>query len=160
MEDDYLQGLYFGIISGTITTLGLIIGLRSGTMSKLAIIAGILAISISDTLSDAFGLYISKKAQEPEKKNNGPFKTAISVTITKFLIANSFLLPILLISGVNLSVILCIIWGSVLITLSTIYLSIIRKESIVLNISRYLSLTFLIVIITHYSGEKINNIFK
>ena len=61
MEKDYLQGLYFGIISGTITTLGLIIGLRSGTMSKLAIIAGILAISISDTLSDAFGLYISKK---------------------------------------------------------------------------------------------------
>ena len=34
MNADYLQGLYFGIISGIITVLGLIIGLRAGTMSK------------------------------------------------------------------------------------------------------------------------------
>ena len=86
MEDDYLQGLYFGIISGTITTLGLIIGLRSGTMSKLAIIAGILAISISDTLSDAFGLYISKKAYwaPPRLPGLGPFGLFFGIFFSGF----------------------------------------------------------------------------
>ena len=160
MEKSYLQGIYFGIISGTITTLGLIIGLRSGTMSKLAIITGILAIAISDTLADAFGLYLSKKAENTKDKTNAPFKTAVSVVIAKFIIANSFLLPIILLSGINLSVIICTIWGMIIVTFASVYLSFIRKENIVVNTSKYIILTLLIIIITHYSGEKINSIFK
>tara|TARA_B100000674_G_C37872858_1_gene930422 strand:- start:831 stop:1316 length:486 start_codon:yes stop_codon:yes gene_type:complete len=160
MEKNYLQGLYFGIISGTITTTGLIIGLRSGTMSKLAIISGILAISISDTLSDAFGLYISKKAEDKKDISDGPLKTAIGVIFAKFIIANSFLIPVLLVSGIDLSVIICLVWSAILIVSSTSYLSIIRRENVILNTSKYLFLTFIIVIITHYSGDCINKMFS
>ena len=160
MEKNYLQGIYFGIISGTITTLGLIIGLRSGTMSKLAIVTGILAIAISDTLSDAFGLYLSKKAENTKDKSDAPFKTAVSVVIAKFIIAISFLVPILFISGINKSVIMSVIWGIIMIISASVYLSFIRKENIILNTFKYIILTFFIIIVTHYSGEKANNIFK
>ena len=160
MDKDYLQGFYFGIISGTITVLGLIVGLRAGTMSKKAIISGILAISISDTLADGFGLYTSKKAEKIKDKSDGPLKSGITVIITKFLIANSFLLPVLLIKDINLGIVISMIWGCILISISTTYLSILRKEKKIINISKNLILTIFIVFITHYSGSQINYFLK
>lgn len=156
MNADYLQGLYFGIISGIITVLGLIIGLRAGTMSKKAILSGILAISVSDTFADGFALYTSKKAEKTEDKSYGPLKSGIIVVITKLLLAMSFLLPVLFIPDIDTSAVVCLIWGCIVILVSVGYLSILRNENIIVNTSKYLVLTLFIVCITHYSGVKMN----
>jgi len=156
MDKNYLQGLYFGIISGIITVLGLIIGLGAGTMSKGAILAGVVAISISDTLADGFALYTSKKAEETEDKSYGPLQAGSIVVITKFILALSFIVPLLWITDIHQSVIICLIWGCSIILFSAIYLSILRKEIIIMNAAKYLTLTLFIVCLTYYSGVKIN----
>ena len=53
------RGIGFGLVSGTIITLGLIIGLFSSTNSEKVIIAGIISIAIADSFSDALGMHIS-----------------------------------------------------------------------------------------------------
>jgi len=61
MKESLKSGISFGTTSGIITTLGLIVGLNAGTHSILAILGGILAIAISEGLSESTGMHISKK---------------------------------------------------------------------------------------------------
>ena len=68
MNTQIRKGLGFGLTSGVITTLGLIVGLDASTGSRFAILAGILAIAVSDSLSDALGMHIS---EESTLKRNG-----------------------------------------------------------------------------------------
>ena len=100
---DFIEGTYFGIISGAI--IGLIVGMNSGTGSKVAIIVSILT-AISDTLSDAFGMYMSKKAGNLEDNSSKPLKEAIGVLASKFIISMTFLIPFVCLSSLSASSIL------------------------------------------------------
>jgi hypothetical protein len=62
MRHTLKTGFSFGVTSGVITTLGLITGLESGTGSKPAVMGGILAIAISDSISDAMGMHMTEEA--------------------------------------------------------------------------------------------------
>ena len=157
---EFVQGSYFGIISGTITTIGLIMGLSAGTSSKLAIIVGILTIAISDTLSEAFGMYMSKKVVNIANNSKGPIITASGVVFAKFLISVSFLIPILMnnniIKGRNIS----IAYAFIIIIAASSYLTKLRKEPLVQNVVKYIFITIIVISLTHYSGRAIANNIK
>ncbi|MFH1249076.1 MAG: hypothetical protein V1660_02900, partial [archaeon] len=95
MKKFVMLGFSFGITSGIITTLGLMIGLDSGTHSKLAVLGGILTIAICDAMSDAFGVHISQESEnDHSSKEIGV--SVISTFITKFIVALTFAIPVIL----------------------------------------------------------------
>ena len=64
MIDDIRQGLFFGLNAGVITTTGLISGLVQTKISYNLLIISIISLAISDSASEAYGLYLSKKAED------------------------------------------------------------------------------------------------
>ena len=157
---DFIQGSYFGIISGTITTIGLIIGLSAGTSSKIALIVGILTIAISDTLSDAFGMYMSRKVADTTDNSEAPIITAAGVVAAKFLISISFLLPILMNSNITKGRNISVLYSFIIIIVASSYLTKIRKEPLLKNIFRYIVITVIVILLTHHSGTAIGNYIK
>lgn len=95
MKSSFRTGLSFGLTSGVITTLGLMVGLHSGTHSRTVVIGGIVTIAVADALSDALGIHIAE-----ESKNNGVvseiWESTIATFVAKFLIALTFVVPVLL----------------------------------------------------------------
>ena len=155
---DFIEGTYFGIISGAITTIGLIVGMNSGTGSKVAIIVSILTIAISDTLSDAFGMYMSKKAGNLEDNSTKPLKEAIGVLASKFIISMSFLIPFVCINSLSASSYTSIGWAYTIIIAAAAYLTRLRKENLTKNLIKYVLITTVVVVLTHFTGECISTI--
>ncbi|RPH80910.1 MAG: hypothetical protein EHM80_03995, partial [Nitrospiraceae bacterium] len=94
MKTSFKTGLSFGLTSGVITTLGLMVGLHSGTHSRTVVIGGIVTIAVADALSDALGIHLAE-----ESKNNGIvreiWESTIATFVAKFLIAMTFVAPVL-----------------------------------------------------------------
>ena len=93
--DDLRQGFYFGLNSGVITTAGLITGLIQTEINYKILIISILSLAISDSFSESYGLYLSKKAENIKDFTKGPLLSLVSLFTTKFVIVISFLLPLL-----------------------------------------------------------------
>jgi VIT1/CCC1 family predicted Fe2+/Mn2+ transporter len=109
VRQSFVQGGSFGLTSAIITTLGLIVGLHSGTHSRLAVVGGIVTIAIADAFADAFGMHVSQEAGD----NDGMvdlWLAAVSVFITKFFLAITFLVPVLLLD-LTVAVIVSVAWG-------------------------------------------------
>ena len=115
MRHSIKVGFSFGITSGIITTLGLMVGLSSGTHSKLAVIGGILTIAIADSMSDAMGIHISEEA-ENKHSSKEIWESTLSTFFCKFIIALSFILPVVFLD-LDVSIIISIIWGFSLISI-------------------------------------------
>lgn len=158
--NEYIEGTYFGVISGAITTIGLIMGMSSGTGSKIAIIVSILTIAISDTLSDAFGMYMSKKAGNLEDDSYKPLKEAIGVIGSKFIISMSFLIPFLMYNNLDTSRYISVIWAYIIIICSSGYLTKLREESFTNNGIKYIIITTIVILLTHFSGGCISELFE
>lgn len=151
------RGFSFGITSGVITTLGLIIGLTYSTQSRLAVIGGILTIAVADALSDALGVHISEESDE-KKSHMQIWSATISTAITKFIIALTFMIPVLFLS-LNLTVLISIFWGALLIMGISYYIS--KKEGIapLKAMAEHLTIAGVVVIITFFLGTWINHAF-
>jgi VIT1/CCC1 family predicted Fe2+/Mn2+ transporter len=102
-----LTGVFFGTGSGVITTLGLIVGLFAGTESLAAVMGGILVIAVSDSMSDAFGIHLAEEAR-PDSTSRSVWLATIATFLTKFLMASTFVLPLLLLP-LQQAVIACLI---------------------------------------------------
>ena len=61
--DDIRQGFFFGLNSGVITTSGLIAGLVQTNIDYKILIVSVISLAISDSFSESYGLYLSKKAE-------------------------------------------------------------------------------------------------
>lgn len=90
-------GISFGLTSAVITTLGLIVGLHSVTHSKIVVLAGILTIAIADACSDALEIHISEEADNTHTAKQ-IWGATIATFLTKFLVAMTFVVPVLLLS--------------------------------------------------------------
>ena len=111
VRQSFVQGGSFGLTSAIITTLGLMVGLHSGTHSRLAVIGGIVTIAIADAFSDAFGMHVSQEAGN--NNNNGAvdlWLAAVFVFITKFFLAMTFLVPVLLLD-LTVATLVSVAWG-------------------------------------------------
>ena len=156
------QGLFFGLNSGVLTTLGVICGLVQADISKYILIISVLSLAIADSTSEAYGLYVSKKAEIVDDHSNNPLLSSISLYVMKFVIVASFLLPLLFTNNLWLykSMIWPITWGATLLLFLDFNLSTIRKENILNYLVPHVVLVFLIVVSTKYFGRRINKLSK
>ncbi len=88
MNDSLRTGIFFGLTSASITTLGLMVGLHSGTGSKAIVLGGILTIAIADAFSDALGIHISEESENKHTEKEIWIST-IATFLAKFLFAEN-----------------------------------------------------------------------
>lgn len=160
MIDDIRQGLFFGLNSGVITTTGLISGLVQTKISYNLLIISIISLAISDSASEAYGLYLSKKAEDIKDFSSGPLYSLISLFITKFVIVISFLIPLLFTKNLNVfkNMKWVLGWGIFLLIILDLQLCSMRNEPFVEYIVPHLIVLGLVVVLTRYFGNMINKI--
>lgn len=152
------SSLSFGLTSGVITTLGLMVGLLSGTQSRIAVLGGIFTIAVVDAFSDAFGMHLHE-----ESESNGDARTTWSITIitffTKFFIALTFVVPILIFS-LTTAVTLNIIYGLFIMTIFSYLIAKESKQNVYKVMGEHILLTVLIIAITYSLGILIQSYFS
>lgn len=154
MANDALRtGLSFGLTSGVITTLGLMVGLHSGTRSELAVIGGILTIAVADGMSDALGIHISEESK-PGHDARHVWLSTLSTFVAKFLMALSFVVPVLLFT-LDTAVWVAIGWGLLVICLLSLQLARTQGEPVWRVAGEHLAITVAVVLATHWVGELI-----
>lgn len=158
MKQAIKKGLSFGLVSGIITTLGIIVGLNSSTSSKKIIISGVLVIAIADALSDAMGIHISEEAENVHTEKEIWIST-LCTFIAKFIIALSFLVPVILLEGSKI-IFVSVIWGLSLIVIFSIYLSIRQNIKPHRVITEHLSIAIFVIFATNYVGELVSRFIK
>ena len=151
MEKSVKKGISFGLISGIITTLGMIIGLYSITESKLTILGGILVIAVADALSDAMGIHLSEETVKGNTTRS-IWHSTLSTFFSKFIFALSFVIPIWFLD-LRIAIICSIIWGGLLISIASFYISRERKSSPSKAILEHLFIATLVAIATYYIGQ-------
>lgn len=151
MNTQYKKGFGFGLMSGVVTTLGLIVGLDASTGSRFVIIAGVLAIAISDSLSDAAGMHISEEAAE-HKTPKKIWEATISTFFFKFLFALTFVIPFLLLS-IYYAMIASIVWGLSLITVYSYYWAEKQKRNTVKQIFEHLLIAVIVIVAAYLVGK-------
>lgn len=151
MNTQIRKGLGFGLTSGVITTLGLIVGLDASTGSKFAVISGIIAIAIADSSSDALGMHISEESTY-KRTTAQIWETTIATFFFKLGFAMTFVIPFLIFSHLN-ALIICIIWGLLLVTAYSYHLAKKTKTAPYMVILEHVLIMVLVIIVTYFVGK-------
>ncbi len=158
MKESIKTGLSFGMTSGVITTLGLMVGLHAGTRSALAVIGGILTIAVADGLSDALGIHISKEAENTFTTRQIWIAT-ITTFVAKFVIACTFIVPVLLLDLVP-AIFASIAWGLALLIVLSYRLARSQGNRPLAVIGEHLLIAVLVIVITHELGDWVGRTFQ
>ena len=158
MKHSMQVGFSFGLTSAIITSIGLIVGLHASTNSELAVIGGIITIAVADALSDALGIHISEEFENVHTPKEVWIAT-ISTFLTKFVVAASFLAPILLLS-LGTAVIICIIWGMLLLGIFSWFIGKAQGTNKWSVITEHLTIAVVVILLTHYLGIWIEHTFS
>lgn len=154
MKASFKTGLSFGLTSGVITTLGLMVGLHSGTHSRTVVIGGILTIAIADAMSDALGIHVAE-----ESKNNGVvseiWESTIATFVAKFLIALTFVVPVLLLP-LEQAMMVSGVWGLSLLAVLSYFLARAQQTPAWKAIAEHVVIGISVIAITHYVGNWIH----
>jgi VIT1/CCC1 family predicted Fe2+/Mn2+ transporter len=147
----FRTGATFGLTSGVITTLGLIVGLHSGTHSRAVIIGGIITIAIADAFSDALGMHLH---EESENDHTGAeiWASTFATLVAKFVMAGTFLVPILLFD-LSTAISISLLWGAVVLTALSYKLARSQKQHPLRVITEHLVIGALVVLTTHAVGD-------
>ena len=157
MKHSIKKGFGFGLTSGIITTLGLIVGLNAGTHSKMVVFGGILFIAIADSLSDALGIHISEESTH-KKPGKEIWESTISTFLFKLIFALTFVIPILFLR-LQSAIIVSVIWGFFLLTIFSFHIAKKNKDKPIKVIGEHLSIATIVIILTHFIGNWISNVF-
>lgn len=149
-----LTGVFFGTGSGVITTLGLIVGLFAGTESLAAVMGGILVIAVSDSMSDAFGIHLSEEAR-PDSTSRSVWMATIATFLTKFFMASTFALPLLLLP-LQQAVIACLIWGAVVLTVLSVFIARQQGQPALPVVTEHLGIASLVMVLSWLVGMGVN----
>ncbi|MCX8163495.1 MAG: hypothetical protein N3D10_02980 [Candidatus Micrarchaeota archaeon] len=150
-------GIGFGLISGTLTTLGLIVGIYFSTKSTLAIIGGIISIAIADAFSDSLAIHISEESKSSSSKH--VFLSTVFTFISKFLVGLIYL-PAFLIFHPDLALLIDIFLGSFLIIFYSYLIAKQNNSSPLYTIGEHLFIAFLVICLTYFLGVFINENFS
>lgn len=156
--NDLRQGFFFGLNSGVLTTSGLISGLIQTNINYKILIISVLSLAISDSFSESYGLYLSKKAEDIKDITKGPLLSMMSLFTTKFVIVMSFLIPLLFSKSLkiykNLSWVIG--WSVLLLFILDYNLCSMRNESFCIYFIPHIIVLFLII----YSTRLFSNWLK
>ena len=158
MKDSVRIGITFGMTSAVITTLGLMVGLHSGTHSKIVVLGGILTIAIADAFSDALGIHVS---QESQNKHSGKsiWESTLATFLSKFLFALTFIAPILLFE-LSTAILISVAWGFLAMSTYNFVIARQQKKNPWKPVIEHLVIGVIVVIITHFVGGWIADIFN
>jgi VIT1/CCC1 family predicted Fe2+/Mn2+ transporter len=157
MKHSIKVGFSFGLTSGIITTLGLIVGLHSGTHSKLAVIGGVLTIAIADAFSDALGIHVSEESENKHVEKE-IWESTISTFLSKFVVALTFIVPLLLLQ-LSTAIILGVVWGLSLLAIFSFFIAKEQKEKTWKVVMEHLVIALVVILIAHYVGDWMSGIF-
>jgi len=157
MKHSFKIGASFGSTSGVITTLGLMVGLHSGTHSKIAVLGGIVTIAIADAFSDALGIHVSEESEGVHSLREIWIST-LTTFIFKFIIASSFIIPVVLIGDLTMAMIISVIWGLILIAILSYLIG--RGEGNYWIIVEHVIVSLIVVVAGHLVGDYISMIFQ
>ena len=153
------QGTFFGVNSGIITTLGLIAGITQSTNNYLVVIVSVVSLAISDSVSEAYGLYISKKAEKPNDKGSSPMISFMGLLVMKFVVVMSFLIPFLFSKNLKYfkNLVWPLGWAIILLTILDCQLAKMRNEKKEDYIFKHIIIVAVVVILAKYFGKKISH---
>lgn len=157
MKRAFKIGLSFGLPSGIVTTLGLMVGLNSMTQSSLVVIGGILTIALADSFSDAMGIHFSQESDK-QLSHADVWKSTLFTLFFKFLFSSIFIIPVLLLER-NKAIIISVLIGIYLIFFFSYVLARQRNENPVKVIGEHIIITICVILITHYVGIGISQVF-
>lgn len=150
MKHSVKTGFTFGLTSGIITTLGLMVGLHSGTQSQLAVIGAILTIAIADAFSDALGIHISEESRNIHRAKE-IWESTLATFATKFIVALSFVVPVLLLHLTS-AIVVSILWGMLLLTALSVHLANQQRIPRWKVVMEHVLVAGVVVVLTHYVG--------
>ena len=155
MKHSFKVGFSFGFTSGIITTLGLMIGLNSithsSTNAKLVVVGGILTIAIADSLSDAMGIHVSEES-ENRHTTKEIWEATLSTFFCKFIVASSFIIPILLCKELRTAVIISVVWGLFLLSFFSFRIAQEQNAKSWRVVLEHLIIAVAVIVIAHYVG--------
>ena len=157
MKKSLKTGFCFGLTSGIITTLGLMVGLNSGTGSKLAVIGGILTIAVADAFSDALGIHISEEAENAHSTRE-VWESTIFTFASKFLVASTFIVPVLLFE-LSTAVVVSLGWGFLVLGVLSIFLAREQEKDAWKAVAEHLFILAAVVVATDLVGSWMGAIF-
>lgn len=158
MRDSIKKGVYFGLTSATITTLGLIVGLHSFSGSQLVIVGGILTIAIADAFSDALGIHISEEAEQVHS-NREIWEATLFAFFTKFLFALTFIGPVLVLDF-STAFMVNIVWGFLVLSVLSYVIAADQRTKPWKVIGEHIAIAFVVVNLTHYVGDWVAGAFN
>lgn len=157
MDSGLRTGLFFGLTSGVITTLGLIVGLHSGTQSVVVVLNGIVVIALADGMSDAVGVHIAQEA-EPDATTSSVWRATFATLVTKFVMTLSFLIPVMLLPE-STAIIVAILWGYAVLAALSYFIARSQSSSVVAVTAEHLTIATIVVLSAHWIGEWANQVF-
>jgi len=149
------KGLSFGLTSGVITTLGMMVGLNASTGSRIAVIGGVMAIAIADAFSDAVGIHIAEEAENRHSERE-IWESTFSTFAFKFLIASTFLAPVLLFE-LYMAIGVSVIWGMGLIIIFSYHMATQQGVNPYKVVLEHVAIVALVITITHHVGKWIGS---
>ncbi len=149
--------LTFGITSGILTTVGVLVGVNAATASKLSVIAAIVAIAVADSLSDAFGMYMSKVSERGGGRKVA-FRYAMGTLAGKFFFPLTFIIPIAF-SPLETAVWINLSWGGLVLILLSVEQALVAQESVLRQIARNVGLVIFIIAVSTLAGRWIGSHF-
>ena len=157
MNSSFRQGMFFGANSGIITTVGLITGMVQTNISKNYLIISIMSLAIADSISEAYGMYISKKAEDTDDDSKNPIYALIGLLVMKFLIVVSFLIPFIFSNSLKYykNLYWVIGWALFLISIVDYNISELRNESFISYLIPHTLILFLVIYLTRLFGRLI-----
>jgi len=156
MDSSSLQGMYFGLTEGTVTTLGIIIGMLASIPSKKAIFSAVIAASLSDSFGDSIGLYYS---EEVTGRTQGI--TAVkNMVFFKLLMATLYLAPLVILKNLKTGIYVSIILALIVISLSFYNLALIKEINTTEFVIKNTMAVGIVVLITYYVVSTVERFFK
>ena len=156
MDSSSLQGMYFGLTEGTVTTLGIIIGMLASIPSKKAIISAGVAASLSDSFGDSIGLYYSEEATG---RTQGI--TAVkNMVFFKLLMATLYLAPLVILKNLKTGIYVSIILALIVISLSFYNLALIKEINTNEFVIKNTMAVGIVILITYYVVSTVERFFK
>ena len=147
----FRQGISFGVVSSAMTVLGISLGMWSSAGKLRAIVASIIGLSISNSLADAFSMYMSDTATGESK--NALISAAVTASV-EFVLPFVFLVPFLTMK-LKHAVVLNAIVGIALVAGTGVYVAKLNKHSglrMAKDVALYVAITLAIMGLTYIGG--------
>jgi VIT1/CCC1 family predicted Fe2+/Mn2+ transporter len=115
------------------------------------------AIAVADAFSDAVGIHISEESEDRHGVRE-IWEATLSTFVSKFVIAFTFVVPVLLLS-LYLAVVVSVAWGLALIIIFSYIMARQQGASAFKVVLEHVSIVVVVILITHYVGKGLVKVF-